>query len=65
MSSRFIEETNMGKKPNFLIILADDLGFSDTGCFGSEINTPSVNQLGKDGTRFTDFHIVPRLDPCS
>jgi len=63
MSSRFIEETNMGKKPNFLIILADDLGFSDTGCFGSEINTPSVNQLGKDGTRFTDFHTAAQCAP--
>lgn len=45
-----------GKKPNFLVIVADDLGFSDIASFGGEINTPHLDKLAKDGLRFTDFH---------
>ena len=44
------------KKPNFLIIVADDLGFSDCGCFGGEIKTPNIDQLGNNGVRLTGFH---------
>lgn len=43
-------------RPNFLVIVADDLGFSDVGCFGSEIRTPNIDRIAKDGVRFTDFH---------
>lgn len=53
----------MAKRPNYLIIVADDLGFSDTGCFGSEIKTPAVDLLAKDGTRFTDFHTAAQCAP--
>ena len=41
---------------NFLIIVADDLGFSDVGAFGGEIRTPNIDQLGCDGVRLTGFH---------
>lgn len=44
------------KRPNFLVIVADDLGFSDVGCFGGEIRTPNIDQIAKEGLRFTDFH---------
>ena len=50
------ESASAGKRPNFLIIVADDLGFSDCGCFGSEIRTPNIDKLGHDGVRYTDFH---------
>jgi len=53
----------MTGRPNFLIIVADDLGFSDVGCFGSEIQTPSLDQLGKHGSRFTDFHTAAACSP--
>lgn len=43
-------------RPNFLVIVADDLGFSDVGCFGSEIRTPNIDRIAQDGVRFTDFH---------
>lgn len=43
-------------RPNFLIILADDLAWSDAGCFGGEISTPNIDKLGYEGLRFTDFH---------
>jgi arylsulfatase len=46
----------MAKRPNFLVIVADDLGFSDVGCFGGEIRTPNIDQIAKEGLRFTDFH---------
>ena len=52
-----------GKRPNFLIALADDLGFSDVGAFGGEINTPNVDKLAKDGIRFTDFHAAAACSP--
>lgn len=42
--------------PNIVVILADDLGFSDLGCFGGEIPTPHVDRLAKEGLRFTQFY---------
>lgn len=51
------------KKPNFLVILADDLGFSDLGCFGGEIRTPNIDRLAKEGVRFTDFHAAAACSP--
>jgi arylsulfatase len=43
-------------RPNVLIILADDLGFSDIGCYGSEIKTPNIDRLAMGGLRFTQFY---------
>ncbi|YCM43554.1 arylsulfatase [Verrucomicrobiaceae bacterium 227] len=43
-------------KPNIVVIMADDLGFSDLGCYGSEINTPNLDALAADGLRFTQFY---------
>jgi arylsulfatase A-like enzyme len=50
-------------KPNFLIILADDLGFSDTGCYGGEIETPNLDRLAANGLRFTQFYNTARCWP--
>ena len=43
-------------RPNIVVILCDDLGFSDLGCYGGEIETPNLDQLAARGLRFTDFH---------
>ena len=43
-------------RPNVILILADDLGFSDLGCYGSEIATPNLDKLAGDGVRFTQFY---------
>ncbi|WP_174273553.1 arylsulfatase [Sphingomonas bacterium] len=51
------------KRPNFLIIVADDLGFSDIGAFGSEIDTPNLDALALSGLRFTGFHTAPACSP--
>lgn len=53
----------MSKRPNFLIIVADDLGFSDVGAFGGEIRTPNLDSLAQDGLRFTDFHSAAACSP--
>jgi arylsulfatase A-like enzyme len=50
-------------QPNVLIILADDLGFSDLGCYGSEIKTPNLDQLASNGLRFTQFYNTGRCWP--
>ncbi|KAF2764350.1 alkaline phosphatase-like protein [Teratosphaeria nubilosa] len=51
------------KRPNFLVIVADDLGFSDLSCFGGEIRTPNLDKLAKNGLRFTDFHAAAACSP--
>ncbi len=50
-------------KPNVVFILADDLGFSDLGCYGGEIDTPNLDALAKNGVRFTQFYNCARCWP--
>lgn len=51
------------QRPNFLIIVADDLGFSDLGAFGGEIDTPNLDALARQGLRLTGFHSAPTCSP--
>jgi arylsulfatase len=51
------------KRPNFLLIVADDLGYSDLGSYGGEINTPVLDNLATKGVRFTDFYVSPTCSP--
>jgi arylsulfatase A-like enzyme len=50
-------------KPNIVFILADDMGFSDIGCYGSEIETPHLDELARGGLRFSNFYNCPRCCP--
>ena len=50
-------------RPNIVIILADDMGFSDVGCYGSEIATPNIDRLSAEGVRFTQFYNMSRCCP--
>lgn len=50
-------------KPNILLIVADDMGYSDLGCFGSEINTPNIDALAARGLRATNFYVAPSCSP--
>lgn len=52
-----------GQRPNFLVIIADDMGFSDAGCYGSEIATPNLDSLAEGGLRFTQFYNTARCWP--
>ena len=51
------------ERPNIVIILVDDMGFSDIGCYGSEIETPNVDRLASEGLRFTQFYNSGRCCP--
>lgn len=51
------------KKPNIVVILADDMGYSDIGSFGSEIHTPHLDALAKEGLRMTQFYNAARCCP--
>lgn len=50
-------------KPNIIVILSDDMGFSDIGCYGSEISTPELDKLAADGLRFSQFYNTARCCP--
>lgn len=50
-------------QPNIILILVDDLGYSDLGCYGSEINTPNLDQLAQEGMQFTQFYNAARCCP--
>ena len=51
------------KRPNIIIILSDDMGYSDIGCYGGEINTPNLDALAKNGLRYTRFYNTSRCCP--
>ncbi len=53
------EAAQENKRPNILLIVADDLGYSDLGSYGGEINTPVLDNLSKKGVRFTNFYVSP------
>src|SRR5712671_1952612 len=50
-------------RPNIVLIMADDMGFSDLGCYGSEIATPNLDKLAAGGLRFTQFYNTARCCP--
>jgi len=52
-----------GRKPNFLVILADDMGFSDARCYGGDIDTPNLDRLAAGGVRFTQGYSTARCGP--
>jgi len=53
----------LAAKPNIIVIMADDMGFSDLGCYGSEIRTPNIDSLAQSGVRFTHFRNTARCCP--
>ena len=50
-------------RPNILLIVADDLGYTDPGCYGGDIKTPNIDSLAKQGLQFTNFHTAPLCAP--
>ena len=54
---------HQSKQPNILLVVADDLGFTDLGCYGSEIKTPNIDALAKQSTYFTSFCTGPTCSP--
>src|SRR6185369_17768198 len=62
-NASLMSESRRSKRPNFLLIVADDLGFSDLGAFGGEIATPHLDALARRGLRLVDFHSAPACSP--
>ncbi len=62
-ASRLVAAEAERKRPNIAIILADDLGFSDLGCYGGEIATPHLDALAANGLRYTSFYNATRCCP--
>ncbi len=54
---------NQTSRPNIVVIMADDMGFSDAGCYGGEIRTPNLDRLAAGGLRFTQFYNCARCCP--
>lgn len=59
----FAQHKQPAKRPNIIIILADDMGYSDIGCFGSETQTPNLDAMAKGGLRMTQFYNASRCCP--
>ncbi|HUZ18640.1 MAG TPA: arylsulfatase [Spirochaetia bacterium] len=53
----------MPSRPNIVLILNDDMGYSDIGCYGGEVQTPNLDRLAANGVRFTQFYNTPRCSP--
>ena len=56
-------EQQTATQPNILLIVADDLGYSDIGSFGGEIATPALDRLAEEGLRLSNFHVLPSCSP--
>lgn len=63
MAASMVASADNADKPNFLLIMADDLGYSDIGAYGGEIETPSLDALADEGIRMTNFHTAPTCSP--
>jgi len=59
----YAQKANLKSRPNILLILADDMGYSDLGCFGSEIKTPNLDRLASEGVQMTRFYNASRCCP--
>ena len=62
--SVFAQPSSGTPKPNFLLIMGDDFGYSDIGAFGSEISTPNLDAIANDGKVLTDYHTAPTCSPA-
>lgn len=60
---QFGEKVNAADRPDIVLILVDDLGYSDLGCYGGEIRTPNLDELARNGLRFTQFYNTARCWP--
>jgi len=63
LASDSLGVTPSSTRPNIVIVMADDLGFSDIGCYGGEIKTPNLDQLAEHGLRFNQFYNCGRCCP--
>ena len=59
-----LPHSSFSAQPNLILILADDLGWADLGCYGNTFNeTPNIDRLAREGMRFTQFYAGPVCSP--
>jgi len=63
MMSRLVKASDNNRRPNIVIIIGDDIGYSDFGCYGGEIQTPNIDRIAAEGVRFTQFHTESMCAP--
>ena len=63
LSAAALPAAAAASRPNVFVMMADDMGFSDLGCYGSEIRTPNIDSLAQSGLRFTQFYNCARCCP--
>jgi hypothetical protein len=57
-----LEHARQHDSPNIVLIMGDDIGFSDLGCYGSKMKTPNLDRLAEQGLRFTDFYNASKCE---
>ena len=55
--------STLSRSPNVVMIVLDDVGYSQLGCYGSDIETPALDSLANDGLRYANFHVTPLCSP--
>ena len=55
--------SELSRSPNIVMIVLDDVGYSQLGCYGSDIETPALDSLADDGLRYANFHVTPLCSP--
>ncbi|MHC4385983.1 MAG: sulfatase-like hydrolase/transferase, partial [Planctomycetota bacterium] len=63
-SAVFVAAAGQEKRPNILLVVVDDMGYSDIGCFGGEIRTPAIDALAESGLRMTNYYVAPTCSPA-
>ena len=58
-----VQQSEVTNQPNIILILGDDIGYSDIGPFGSEIKTPNLDKLANEGIRFSNFYNMSKCEP--
>ncbi len=58
-----LQPASAAERPNIILMMADDMGYSDLGCYGGEMETPNLNELAMNGLRFTQFYNTGRCCP--
>src|SRR5437763_8577461 len=62
LAPRILNSQSAARKPNFIVVLCDDLGYGDIGAFGgTAIKTPAIDQMAREGTRLTNFYPAANL----
>jgi arylsulfatase len=61
--SESVKTNRPDQRPNIILIVADDLGYADLGCYGGDIETPNINALAANGLRFSGYHTAPSCAP--